>query len=190
MKNRGVKRVEREEWADHQKYQVTLENLVENHVILMKFLEDNYGKAAIEKYYATKNEMNFQNKIGTGIKVASKVIQTLSSKKFFDIFTDQLIKNAQYMIPVKCITGIDYEPKKAIIHIDKCLSKRLFRQGIKKFKVHDQIPVTAFCEFNCIPTFQTYGRIGNIKVRAIYKEKGCDIIAEISKEESNSSKSD
>jgi hypothetical protein len=182
--------MEKEEWSDTQKYQVTLENLIENHVILMKFLEDNFGKDAIEKYYNTKNEMNFQNKIGIGIKMASKLIQTLSTNKFFDMFINQLTKQAQYMIPVKSITGIDYEPKAATIHIDKCLSKRLFKQGLKKFKVQDQIPVTAFCEFNCIPTFQTYGRIGNIKVSALYKEKGCDIIAEISKEEPNSSKSD
>jgi len=182
--------MEKEEWGDAQKYQVTLENLIENQVILMKFLEDNYGKDAIEKYYATKNEMNFQNKIGTGIKMASKLIQTLSSKKFFDMFINQLIKQGQYMIPIKCITGIDYEPKKTIIHIDKCSSKRLFKQGIKKFKVQDQISVTAFCEFNCIPTFQTYGRIGNINVSAIFNEKGCDIVAEISKGDPNSSKSD
>jgi hypothetical protein len=182
--------MEKEEWDDSHKYQVTLENLVENHVILMKFLKDNYGKDAIEKYYATKNEMNFQNKIGTGLKMASKLIQTLSSKKFFDLFINQLTKQAQHMIPVKCITGIDYESKKAVIHIDKCVSKRLFRQAIKKFKVQDQILDTAFCEFNCIPTFQTYGRIGAIKISAIFKEKGCDITAEASKESSTSSESD
>jgi hypothetical protein len=114
--------MEKEEWDDSQKYQVTLETLIENHVILMKFLEDNFGKEAIEKYYTTKNEMNFQNKIGTGIKMASKLIQTLSSKKFFDIFINQMTKQAQHMIPVKCITGIDYDSKRAVIHIDKCMS--------------------------------------------------------------------
>ncbi|NVM52111.1 MAG: hypothetical protein HWN66_00320 [Candidatus Helarchaeota archaeon] len=171
--------MEKDEWEDKHKYKVTLENLVENHVILMKFLEDNFGNDAIVKYYATKNEMNYENKIGRGIKLGAKVIKTLSSKKFFSIFIDQLIKNAQYMIPVKCIIGIDYGEKTATIHIDKCPSKRIFRRGVKKFKVQDQIPITAFCELNCIPTFQTYGRIGNIKVSANFTEKGCDIFAEI-----------
>jgi hypothetical protein len=181
--------MEKAEWDDNQKYQVTLETLLEHHVIMMKFLEDNYGKAAIEKYYATKNELVFQTKIGTGLKMASKLIQKLSSKKFFDIFLNQLTKQAQNMIPLKCITGIDYEPKKAVIHIDKCVSKRLFRQNLKKFKVQDQISDTAFCEFNCIPSFQTYGRIGAIKISAIFKEKGCDITAEVPEESSSSSES-
>ncbi|NVM31590.1 MAG: hypothetical protein HWN65_22325, partial [Candidatus Helarchaeota archaeon] len=112
------------EWTDKQKYDVTLENLVENHVILMKFLEDNFGKNAIEKYYNTKNEMQFKVKIGKTVKIGAKVIKTLSIQKFFDVFINQLIKNAQYMIPIKCITGIDYGDKKAIIHIAKCTSKR------------------------------------------------------------------
>ena len=102
------------EWTDKQKYDVTLENLVENHVVLMKFLEDNFGKAAIEKYYSTKNEMQFKIKIGKTVKFGAKVIKTLSTQKFFDVFINQLIKNAQYMIPIKCITGIDYGDKKAI----------------------------------------------------------------------------
>lgn len=178
--------MEKEEWADSQKYQVTLETLLEHHVIMMKFLKDNYGEDAIAKYYTTKNKMIYQIKIGTAIKMASKVIQTLSSQKFFDIFLNQLTKQAQNMLPLKCIIGIDYEPKKAVIHVDKCQTKRLFRQNIKKFKVQDQISETAFCEFNCIPSFQTYGRIGNIKVSAIFKEKGCDITAEVSKDSSSS----
>ena len=189
MTDRSDSQLEKE-WTDKQKYDVTLENLVENHVILMKFLEDNFGKNAIEKYYSTKNEMQFKVKIGKIVKIGAKVIKTLSIQKFFDVFINQLIKNAQYMIPIKCITGIDYGDKKAIIHIDKCMSKRLFRRGIKRFKLQDQISLNAFCEYNCIPTFQTYGRIGDIKVSAVFKEKGCDIIADISKDEPDSPTSD
>jgi len=175
--------MEKDEWDDYHKYEVTLENLVENHIILIKFLEDNFGKEAIPKYYDTKNEMNYLNKIGKGVKVVAKVIKTLSSKKFFDIFIDQLVKQAQYMIPLKCITGIDYTEKKAVIHVDKCLTKRIFRRGIKKFKVQEQISENAFCKYNCIPTFQTYGRIGNIIVSGLFKEKGCDIIAELPRDQ-------
>jgi hypothetical protein len=171
--------MEKDEWNDYHKYEVTLENLLENHVTYMKFLEDNFGKEAIPKYYDTKNEMNYQRRIGTGIKLAAKIMKTLSSKKFFDLFIDIMIKQAQYMIPLKCIAGIDYTERKAVMHIEKCLTKRLFRRGIKKFKVQEQISENAFCEYNCIPTFQTYGRIGNIVVSALFKEKGCDIIAEL-----------
>ncbi len=176
--------MEKKEWDDKQKYEVTLENLFENHVILMKFLEDNFGKEAISKYYSSKNEINYKVKIGTAAKLGAKVLQTVSSRKFFDVFVDQLIKNAQYMIPIKCISGIDQEDQKAVIHIDKCASKRLFQRCVKKYNVTDQIPATAFCELNCIPTFQTYGRLGNIKVSGVLKEKGCDIIVELSKESS------
>ena len=89
-----------------------------------------------------------------------------------------MIKNAQYMIPIQCIAGMDREPKRAVIHIEKCQTKRAFRRSIRRFKLKDDIPETAFCEFDCIPTFQTYGRVGNIQVSGIFKEKGCDIIVE------------
>jgi len=182
--------MDKEEWSDNQKYQVTLETLLEHHVIMMKFLKENFGESAIANYYDTKNQMIYQIKIGTAIKVASKVVHTFSAKKFFDIFLNQITKQAQHMLPPKCIAGIDYEPTKAVIHVDKCQTKRLFRQNIKKFKVQDQIPDTAFCEFNCIPSFQTYGRLGDIKVSAVFHEKGCDITAAISKEEAPSSESE
>lgn len=171
------------EWTDKHKYEATLKNLLENHVILMKILEDNFGgRDAIVKFYTIKNEMNYLVKMGKSAKIGVKVIKTLSSRKFFEMFIDQLIKNAQYMIPVTCVTGVDYGERKAVIHIDKCVSKRLFRQGIKKYKVQDQIPCNAFCELNCIPVFQTFGRIGDIIVSAVFKENGCDITAKISEE--------
>ena len=174
--------LEKKEWTEKQKYEVTLENLVENHVVLMKFLEDSFGKEAIPAYYDTKNKMNYEVKIGRAVKLGAKVIKTLSTKKFFDIFINQIVKSGQYMIPLKCIVGIDYDDKKAVIHVEKCVTKRLFRRGIKRFKVQGQVPEEGFCQFNCIPTFQTYGKIGNIKVSGVFKDKGCDIIAEIPKD--------
>ena len=114
------------EWTDKQKYNVTIENLIENHVILMKILWDSGGDDAIKSFYEKKNEMNYKQKVGTGLKIGAKVLKTVSSKKFFDIFINQMVKNAQHTIPLKCVTAIDYEEKKAVLHIDKCLSKRLF----------------------------------------------------------------
>ncbi len=171
------------EWDEKRKYEVTFEHNIENHLTLMKFLQDNYGIDAIKHYYETRNDLCYQVKIGTIVKVGAKVIKTISSQKFFNIFLDQLIKNAQNMIPIKCISGIDQEGKRAVIHIDNCLTKRVFRRNIKRFKLQDEIPVTNFCEFDCIPTFQTYGRIGNIKVSATFREKGCDILVEIPKDQ-------
>ncbi|NVM01996.1 MAG: hypothetical protein HWN67_06650 [Candidatus Helarchaeota archaeon] len=174
------------EWSDKHKYNVTLENLIENNVIMMKFLLDNSedeGMGAIKKYYDAKNELNFNVRVGKGVKITVKIFNKISKSKFFDIFVDQLIKNAQYMIPLKSITGIDYKKDRVIIHVDKCVSKRLFRRGIKRYKVKDQIPNNAFCEFNCIPTFQTFTKITPFKLSAEFKEKGCAMIIEISNED-------
>lgn len=169
------------EWSDKRKYKKTLENMVENHVILMKFFIDNSGENTIEKYYSTKNEMNYKVKIGKGVKIGAKLLKTLSKRKILDLFITQLIRNVQYMIPIKCISGVEYEENKATIHIDQCRTKDIFRRGIKKYKVRHQIKDDAFCKLNCIPAFQTYGRIGDIKVRANLKDNGCDIIGEFLK---------
>ncbi len=67
------------------------------------------------------------------------------------IFITQLIKNVQFMIPINCITGVDHGENAATIHINQCLSKDLFRRGIKKYKVQHQIQDDAFCKLNCIP---------------------------------------
>ena len=175
--------METKEWSDKQKYDTCLANLVENHAICMKILYDTYGgNDAIIDYYKKKSEINYNAKIGKGLKVAAKVLKTLSTKKFFDIFLNQMVKNAQHTIPLKCITGIDYEDRKAVVHIEKCVSKRLFRKAVKNLKIKDDIPFDAFCKFNCINVFQTFGRIGNIQISAEFHEKGCDIKAEIPKD--------
>jgi len=174
--------MEKKEWDATRKYEVTFDQLIENHLILMKYLKDNYGEDAIKNYYKIRNEMSFATRIGKAIKIGAKVLKTLSSQKFFNIFLNQFVNSSQYMIPLKCVAGIDREPKRAVIHIENCQTKRVFRRSIRKFKLKDEIPVTAFCEFDCIPTFQLYGAIGNIQVSADFKEKGCDILADISKE--------
>lgn len=172
--------MEYKEWDDKQKYDATFEQLIENHVILMKYLQDNFGKDAITAYYQIRNELSFSARIGKAIKLGAKLLKTLSPQKFFDMFLDQMVKNVQYMIPLKCLAGIDKEAKRAVIHIENCQTKRVFRQSLRKFKLKDQIDANAFCQFDCIPTFQLYGAIGNITVSAILKEKGCDILADIS----------
>ncbi len=167
------------EWSDKRKYKKTLETLMDIHILLMKFLLETEGEDLVKKYYFMKNEMMYEKKVGKGVKIGSKVLKTLSTRKFFDIFITQLIKNVQFMIPIKCITGVDHGENVATIHINQCLSKDLFRRGIKNYKVQHQIQSDAFCKLNCIPAFQTFGRIGDIKLSAIYKENGCDIKAEI-----------
>ncbi|MHA1130266.1 MAG: hypothetical protein ACTSQI_08110 [Candidatus Helarchaeota archaeon] len=174
--------MEKHEWDDKRKYAVTFEQLIENHLILMKYLKENYGEAAVKQYYKERNELSFGSRIGKTVKFGAKLLKTISAKKFFNIFIDQLIKNAQYMIPLKCITGMDRESKRAVLHINNCQTKRVFRRSIRRFKLQNQIPVTAFCEFDCIPTFQTYGRVGQIQISGVFKEKGCDIIVEFSHE--------
>jgi hypothetical protein len=179
------------EWSDKQKYDTCLENLIENHVIVMKYLYDNFGGTdAIVKFYSAKNELNYNAKIGKLLKLGAKVLKTVSSRKFFDIFINQMTKNAQHTIPLKVVSGIDYGDRKAVIHIDKCVSKRLFRKSVKRYKVQDEIPFDGFCKFNCIPVFSTFARIGNIKISAVFREKGCDITAEMPKASTTDSTSD
>ncbi|MHA1311915.1 MAG: hypothetical protein ACTSQO_13455 [Candidatus Helarchaeota archaeon] len=79
------------------------------------------------------------------------------------------------MVPKKCLEKVNYEEDRAVIYIDKCLCKRIFVKNLKKYKLDDKILNTAFCEFNCISTFQSYGQIGDITVSGIFKEKGCTI---------------
>jgi hypothetical protein len=172
--------MEQHAWDDKRKYEATFDQLIENHLILMKYLKDNYGEEAIKQYYKVRNEMSFSTRIGKTIKMGAKVLKTISAKKFFSIFLDQMIKNVQYMIPLKCLAGIDQESNRAVIHIENCQTKRVFRRTLRKFKLKDQIDPNAFCEFDCIPTFQLYGAIGDIKVSADFKAKGCDIFAELS----------
>ncbi|MHA1379657.1 MAG: hypothetical protein ACTSRG_14895 [Candidatus Helarchaeota archaeon] len=168
------------EWTDKQKYDISLKNTLDLNVIIMLIMKEHFGgKEAIKKFYDSKNKL-VEIRIGKAVRLGSKVVKTLSPQKFIDIFISQILKNLQFMVPLKCITNIERLEKKIIIHIDDCLCKRLFRQSIRNFKAKDQLTYEDFCKYNCIPTMQTFANLGNVKVSADFRKKGCDIIATIS----------
>ncbi|MHA1267741.1 MAG: hypothetical protein ACTSRS_21070 [Candidatus Helarchaeota archaeon] len=171
--------MDKREWTAKQKYRATFDQLIENHLILMKFLKDNYGESAIRAYYLERNQRSFSARIGKTLKIGAKILKSLSSQKFLALFLDQMIKNVQYMIPLECLAGIDREEKSAVIHIENCHTKRVFRKSIRKFKLKNEIDVNAFCQFDCIPSFQLYGQLGNINISATFKDRGCEIFVKL-----------
>ena len=165
------------------KFTVIRESLVETHLITMKFLLDKFGPEgdqALKDYYAKKHDMMFSAKVGTKKKAASKVVQKISSRKFLEIFADQMIKNVENMIPSTHISNIEFQTNEAKISIDNCPLKRVFKRGLRRYKVKDQIPLDYFCTLNCMPSFQRFGELGSFDITGAFKEKGCDIIIKIS----------
>jgi hypothetical protein len=155
--------------------QTRLADMIEQRTTMMKFLLDEYGIKAMEKFFLNQNPLwAEQLKVGTMKKVFAKMLSKLMPRTIMEKLGEIIIENAQYLVGLENIaiteTTDDYE----IISITDCPVVKQFKKTLKTLKFHN-LEERYICTFGCFPVLRQMCAVGNCHLTAEYTEKGCQL---------------
>ncbi len=166
---------ERSVWDIKTLYQVAFADMIEQRTTMMKFLLNNYGIEAVEKFFLHDNPQWAEKlKVGKVKKVFAKLISKLAPRMIMNKLSDIIIENAQYLVPLDHITLPEADDDKKFIKIENCPVLKRFKKTLKALNFND-LEERYICTFACVPVIAQMASVGNCNVSAEYQEKGCQL---------------
>ncbi len=151
-----------------------LEDLITTEVAIVSFLKNEYGDAAVSKFY-TEYRPNFILELQLGLirrtlaKMASKIAKKLLLKMILDAFMD---KGAWYQPPEK-MELLKLEKEEGILRLFPCTRKKMFKKIMKK--KDKSVDPEYICRVMCRPEITYYLAFIGLKPTFTLEEKGCKI---------------
>jgi hypothetical protein len=179
MSELGIK-----EKSDKDKYDASLDSLVNENVMIMKYLSENFSMEEVAKYCEWDVNLSVERRIGPIKNALIQMIQKLARKQLLNTFIKTLIDEGQFLIPLKCYQSIEITDTSGKILIDKCPAKRNFNKAMKKLKCKDE-PWAAdglgYCTYWCSPLFEKFLSYIKVPLDIEYTPKGCIITTHFEK---------
>ncbi|HUY00665.1 MAG TPA: hypothetical protein VMV49_13985 [Candidatus Deferrimicrobium sp.] len=179
MSELGIK-----ERDDKDKYDSTLDSLVNENVFIMKYLYENFSMEEVEKYCKWDVDLSVERRIGPLKNALIQMLNKLAKKTLLNQFIKTLIDEGQFLIPLKCFELVEIGDKSGKIIINKCPAKKRFNKAVKKLGCKDH-PWAAedlgYCKYWCSPLFQKFLNYIKVPLTIEYTDKGCIIIANFEK---------
>ncbi|MBD3230535.1 MAG: hypothetical protein GF329_20315 [Candidatus Lokiarchaeota archaeon] len=164
------------EWNLKTTYKVAFQDMIQQRTTMMKFLLENYGIDAMEKFFLEDNPAWAEElKVGRIKKAIVKALSHLAPKQIMNKVADMIIEQAQYLVPLEKIDYVKTDEKNMkIVRVKKCPVRREFRKTLKKLNFND-MSESWICSFACVPVLAQYCQVGNISLLQEYDEsiKGC-----------------
>jgi len=166
------------EKTDIELYNSTLDSLINENVMIMKWLQMEYGLEAVEKYCEKDIEWSVERRIGPIKNALIGLINKLAPRKLLETFVKEIIDGGQFLIPLKCYKSIEITDKEAIAINQKCQAKRKFNKAVKKLKCTNDpwaIEGLGYCKYWCAPLFKKLLSYINQPVEVEFQDKGCTL---------------
>ncbi|MHA1278315.1 MAG: hypothetical protein ACTSQI_04435 [Candidatus Helarchaeota archaeon] len=168
------------EKSDKDKYEASLDSLINENVMIMKYLYENFTIDQVANYCEWDVNLSVERRIGPIKNALIQMIQKLARKQLLNTFIKTLIDEGQFLIPLKCYQSIEITDELGKIVIDKCPAKRNFNKAVKKLKCKDQAWASnglGYCIYWCSPLFSKFLKYINVPLDMEYTPKGCIITA-------------
>ncbi|MHA1650126.1 MAG: hypothetical protein ACTSYB_08025 [Candidatus Helarchaeota archaeon] len=161
------------EWDIKTKYNVAFADMIEQRTTMMKFLIDNFGIEAMEKFFLKDNpEWAEKLKIGTLKKLFVKMLSKLLPKQILAKVCDIIIENAQYLVGLDHISVVKTADNYRTVQVTNCPVLKQFKKNLKRLKF-DNLEERYICTFACVPVLGQMCQAGSCVLSAEYFEKGC-----------------
>lgn len=163
------------EWDAKTIAQTRFADMIEQRTTMMKFLLDEYGIKAMEKFFLDRNPLwAEQLKVGKMKKVFAKILSKLMPKTIMEKLAEIIIENAQYLVGLENIAITESTDDYEIITITDCPVVKQFKKTIKALQFNN-LEERYICTFGCIPILRQMSAVGNCNLVGEYDEKGCQL---------------
>jgi len=150
-------------------------DMIEQRTTIMKFLLDEYGIKAMEKFFLEINPLwAEQLKVGTLKKVFAKMLSKLMPHTIMEKLSEIIIENAQYLVGLENIHVMEITDDYELIDITDCPVVKQFKKTLKTLKF-ENLEERYICTFGCVPILRKMCAVGNCDLIAEYNEKGCEL---------------
>ncbi len=164
-----------DEWDLKTKYQVAFADAVEQRTTMMKFLLDNYGIEAVEKFFLHDNPQWAEKlKVGLIKKLIAKILAKLLPHQIMRRLSEIIVTEAQYLVGLEHVTISEITDDYELIDIQDCPVLKQFKRTLKSLKFSN-LEERYICTFACVPLIQQMAAVGYCGVQPEYFEKGCQL---------------
>ncbi|MHA1380482.1 MAG: hypothetical protein ACTSRG_19120 [Candidatus Helarchaeota archaeon] len=170
------------EKTDKEQYDSALDSLINENVMIMKWLQMEYGLEAVDKYCRKDIEWSVERRIGPVKNALISLINKLAPRKLLETFIKEIIDGGQFLIPLKCYKSIEINDNGAIAINEKCQAKRKFNKAVKKLKCTEDPWAKdglGYCNYWCAPLFKKLLSYINQPVDVEFQDKGCILKIEL-----------
>ncbi len=168
------------EKSEKDMYDSALDSLINENVMVMKFLFDNFSMTELEKYCEWDVNLSVERRIGPIKNVLIQMLQKLAKKALLNTFIKTLIDEGQFLIPLKSYKSIEIADESGKIIIDKCPAKKKFNKAVKKLGCKDDpwaVEGQGYCKYWCSPLFKKFLSYIKVPLEMEFTDKGCIINA-------------
>lgn len=163
------------EWDLKTIAQTRFADMIEQRTTIMKFLLDEYGIKAMEKFFLDVNPLWAEHlKVGTLKKVFAKMLSKLMPRTIMEKLSEIIIENAQYLVGLENIHVTEITDDYEMIDITECPVIKQFKKTLKTLKF-ENLEERYICTFGCVPILRQMSAVGNCDLLAEYNEKGCEL---------------
>lgn len=159
-----------------EKYNATLDSLINENVMIMKYHQMEYGIEEVEKYCQTDVDWSVERRIGPIKNALISLINKFAPKKLLETFIKEIIDGGQFLIPLECYDKIEITDKGAVAINNKCQAKKKFNKAVKNLKCSEfpwAIEGLGYCKYWCAPLFKKLLSYINQPVQVEFQDKGC-----------------
>ncbi|MHA1143639.1 MAG: hypothetical protein ACTSRW_02810 [Candidatus Helarchaeota archaeon] len=170
-----------------EKYDATVDSLINENVFIMKYLQEHYGLKAVEDYCEWDVDLSVERRMSPLKNALVQMLNKLARKALLNMFIKTLIDEGQFLIPLKCYEKIEITDDSGEIVINKCLAKRKFNKAVKKLGCRDveAYPWSkdglGYCKYWCTPLFEKFLSYIKVPLKMNYTDRGCVITASFEK---------
>jgi hypothetical protein len=153
-----------------------LEDIITTETAIVAFLRDQYGDAAVQKFYTdVRPKYILDLQLGIIRRALAKMAAKIAKKTLLKMIINTLIEKGEWYQPTETVEVVKLEKEGADVRILECTRRKMFKKIMRK--KDKSVDETYICNVMCIPELNYYLSFIGLEPKIIVEDKGCLVTA-------------